>query len=88
MSRNTTRIAGRGLGVIVALIAVAVIGLGAGVRWHAAMTRLLGAESNATVPRVAKPGPKQLWTCSMHPQVIREEPGLCPICHMELTPLN
>jgi Cu(I)/Ag(I) efflux system membrane fusion protein/cobalt-zinc-cadmium efflux system membrane fusion protein len=31
---------------------------------------------------------KQLYTCGMHPQVIREEPGLCPICGMELTPLR
>jgi RND family efflux transporter MFP subunit len=23
----------------------------------------------------------------MHPEVIRDEPGLCPICHMKLTPL-
>jgi membrane fusion protein, copper/silver efflux system len=30
----------------------------------------------------------QLWTCSMHPQVIRDGPGLCPICHMELTPIE
>lgn len=29
----------------------------------------------------------QQWTCGMHPQVIRDEPGLCPICAMELTPL-
>lgn len=29
----------------------------------------------------------QLWTCGMHPQVIRDEPGQCPICHMDLTPL-
>ncbi len=25
-----------------------------------------------------------LWTCGMHPMVITEEPGLCPICSMEL----
>jgi RND family efflux transporter MFP subunit len=31
---------------------------------------------------------KQLWTCGMHPQVIRDAPGDCPICHMALTPLN
>ena len=30
----------------------------------------------------------QLWTCSMHPQVIQEERGVCPICHMQLTPLE
>ena len=29
-----------------------------------------------------------LWTCSMHPQVIQEEPGVCPICHMQLTPIR
>ncbi|HEX4794066.1 MAG TPA: efflux RND transporter periplasmic adaptor subunit [Humisphaera sp.] len=31
---------------------------------------------------------KQLWHCGMHPQVIREAPGDCPICHMALTPMN
>jgi len=30
----------------------------------------------------------QLWTCGMHPQVIQDHPGECPICHMELTPLS
>ncbi len=33
-------------------------------------------------------GAAQLWTCSMHPQVIQPDPGICPICHMELTPLK
>jgi len=27
---------------------------------------------------------RQLYTCSMHPLVIRDKPGLCPICGMEL----
>ena len=31
---------------------------------------------------------KQLWTCSMHPQVLQDHPGTCPICHMELTPVK
>jgi len=30
----------------------------------------------------------QLWTCGMHPQVIQDEPGLCPICNMNLVPLK
>ncbi len=25
------------------------------------------------------------YTCSMHPQVIQQEPGICPICNMNLT---
>lgn len=28
------------------------------------------------------------WTCTMHPQIRRHEPGKCPICGMELVPLN
>lgn len=33
-------------------------------------------------------GEGQLWTCGMHPNVIQEEPGLCPICKMDLVPLR
>ena len=31
---------------------------------------------------------KQTYTCSMHPQVMQEHPGTCPICHMDLIPVN
>src|SRR5690349_9307154 len=27
---------------------------------------------------------KELWTCSMHPEIIRDKPGICPICGMDL----
>lgn len=30
---------------------------------------------------------KQLYTCGMHPQIIRDEPGDCPICGMKLQPI-
>lgn len=36
----------------------------------------------------AASGDKQLYTCGMHPQVIQEEPGNCPICGMKLTLLK
>ncbi|SDD11909.1 efflux RND transporter periplasmic adaptor subunit [Williamwhitmania taraxaci] len=29
-----------------------------------------------------------IWTCSMHPQIRKDKPGKCPICAMELIPLN
>jgi len=29
-----------------------------------------------------------VWTCSMHPQIRQEEPGICPICEMDLIPLD
>ena len=28
----------------------------------------------------------QMWTCSMHPQIMKSEPGDCPICGMDLIP--
>jgi Cu(I)/Ag(I) efflux system membrane fusion protein len=28
------------------------------------------------------------YTCSMHPQIRQEEPGLCPICAMDLVPIS
>jgi Cu(I)/Ag(I) efflux system membrane fusion protein len=29
-----------------------------------------------------------IWTCSMHPQIKMNHPGKCPICGMDLIPLN
>src|SRR5262245_7296574 len=29
-----------------------------------------------------------IYSCSMHPQVRATKPGLCPICHMALEPLD
>lgn len=29
-----------------------------------------------------------VWTCSMHPQIRMDEPGLCPLCAMDLIPLQ
>src|SRR5215213_7199510 len=31
---------------------------------------------------------KTVWTCPMHPQIRRFEPGNCPICGMALEPLE
>lgn len=36
---------------------------------------------------IKQPAPavqKEVWTCSMHPEIIRDQPGNCPICGMEL----
>ncbi len=30
----------------------------------------------------------QIWTCSMHPQIREDGPGECPICGMDLIPLE
>ncbi len=42
-------------------------------------------------PRQRRHGPggtKTLYTCGMHPQVIQDHPGNCPICGMKLTPIR
>lgn len=31
-------------------------------------------------------GTNQMWTCSMHPQIMKNESGDCPICGMDLIP--
>lgn len=33
-------------------------------------------------------GDASVWTCSMHPQIRQGEPGDCPICGMDLIPLE
>src|SRR5210317_2290551 len=42
------------------------------------------APSSAVASEVAA----QKYTCGMHPMIITDEPGLCPICNMDLTPLK
>jgi multidrug efflux pump subunit AcrA (membrane-fusion protein)/ribosomal protein S27E len=34
------------------------------------------------------PEVKTLYTCGMHPQIIQDHPGNCPICGMKLTPIR
>ena len=43
---------------------------------------LAGKEAAAPVPRGAK------WTCPMHPEIVRDGPGDCPICGMALEPMG
>jgi RND family efflux transporter MFP subunit len=47
-------------------------------------------EASSTMSQPSDPNKAlvQLWTCGMHPQVIQDHPGICPICHMKLTPLK
>ncbi|MGA2297379.1 MAG: efflux RND transporter periplasmic adaptor subunit [FCB group bacterium] len=39
---------------------------------------------NSGNQQITKTVKKELWTCTMHPQVISDRPGVCPICNMEL----
>jgi Cu+-exporting ATPase len=39
-------------------------------------------------PRSRIPAGSAKWTCPMHPEVIRDAPGACPICGMALEPMT
>ncbi len=41
----------------------------------------------AAAPATAPTAPDARYTCPMHPQIVRDEPGICPICGMALEPM-
>src|SRR5688572_17423203 len=54
--------------------------------------RYLDAEGPPNVPAPREPAPAPpaatgRWTCPMHPEVVEDGPGSCPICGMALEPV-
>src|SRR5258708_36456783 len=47
--------------------------------WSYASAQLQGTPASAPVPK---------YHCPMHPQIVSDEPGECPICHMTLEPIT
>src|SRR5262249_44965409 len=39
-------------------------------------------------PTSTAPAGESQWTCPMHPEVVRDRPGSCPICGMALEPVT
>ncbi|MGH7105136.1 MAG: heavy metal-binding domain-containing protein, partial [Acetobacteraceae bacterium] len=46
------------------------------------------ASNTVPVATAAAVAPVTIYTCPMHPQIRRSEPGSCPICGMALEPLQ
>ncbi len=74
------------------LIAGVILGAGAAVAIAfftpvGSRLRPAGSESPASAG-ATRPEQHQLWTCSMHPQVVEDHPGKCPICGMNLVRLR
>jgi Cu+-exporting ATPase len=42
--------------------------------------------SATSAPAAPEPGASVEYTCPMHPEIVRSEPGACPICGMDLEP--
>ena len=65
-----------------------------GGRWHnktiaAVKQNSVTATSKSNIGK-SNPAPvaATIWTCSMHPQIRKKQPGKCPICGMTLIPLK
>ena len=55
-------------------------------RFTAEPARYIGESRPAPAEAAAPQG--ALWTCPMHPQIVRDKPGSCPICGMALEPMT
>lgn len=78
----------RALGfIIIALVALGIgFFLGGRLR-HPAPHENGGHESHEAAEEAApETGRPVIWTCSMHPQIRADRPGLCPLCAMDLIP--
>lgn len=48
----------------------------------------IGRPAKKATDTAAKGESQTKWTCSMHPTVRQDGPGLCPICQMDLIPVS
>ncbi|MBS3778764.1 MAG: efflux RND transporter periplasmic adaptor subunit [Desulfovermiculus sp.] len=67
---------------VIILTACITLALAGSATWYAGLLNLPGHKHQ----EMAKDKEAIQYTCSMHPQVVQDEPGNCPICGMELVP--
>jgi len=48
------------------------------------ITSLLSVFTSCKNKKFTAVNKNEYYTCSMHPQIMQDKPGTCPICHMEL----
>jgi RND family efflux transporter MFP subunit len=68
----------RGIAALIALLLLA----GGAAAWYGGILRLPGSRSGPAAGGVEK------YTCGMHPWIITEKPGDCPVCGMTLTKIE
>ncbi len=72
---------------LVGLLIVTVVAFSLGLVFSGGGEAPSGPES-AEQNRAEKTSKPTIWTCSMHPQIRLPNPGKCPICFMDLIPLE
>ena len=65
------------------LIYIGILGIGLLLGWF-----LFGGDTIKTTEHKHSEEKTEIWTCSMHPQIKLQEPGDCPMCGMDLIPLD
>lgn len=71
------------LGLVIGIV------IGFVIHWAFSPSAVVVADEAAAAAQ-AQSGAKEetIWTCSMHPQIRMNKPGLCPICGMPLIPVH
>ncbi len=88
--RSTIRALGKVVGLIIFLAAAFFLGFGVRAGLSGSDGRAEGGhvhDSNES-QQAAVEKESTVWTCSMHPQIRQGKPGKCPICFMDLIPLE
>lgn len=70
------------------LIAIAMLAIGSFIGWLAKPSGSGTSNHEGHEMADAESAAATIWTCSMHPQIRQPEPGKCPICGMDLIPLE
>ena len=53
------------------------------ISWNEAQSASSGTNPR-TLPSIVKPAQGKIWVCPMHPEIMQDHPGTCPICGMDL----
>ena len=69
-------------------VAVALVGIACAVGGTVAGYVLARRGAASSTGAAASDSAATVWTCSMHPQIKLPKPGKCPICFMDLIPLE
>jgi Cu(I)/Ag(I) efflux system membrane fusion protein len=80
--------AGRRAGIVVLVLAAAVLGYVLRGGCAPAQVEVLTAEPTPGAGAGTAEEAVTVWTCSMHPQIRQPGPGRCPICAMDLIPVT
>jgi Cu(I)/Ag(I) efflux system membrane fusion protein len=87
---NWQGIVPRGRTAIISMIVVAIVAFSLGGLFLGgnSATESTNGETHIHAGKAESSSEPSLWTCSMHPQIQLPKPGKCPICFMDLIPVE